>query len=166
MIGAPLRGLAVTYIACHEFHSAAVCGRCLCVTGELLMFCLLTDNGELFTWGRAGPYLGYEVESGNKQMRPRRVSQLEEHRVSQAACGCAHTLGEPCNSLVLAIRSLPLSVCTEGNQVFSFGSNEFGELGLGHEHAVTSPSLVSFTEDPSIYRIACGRNHSAAIDGT
>ena len=26
MIGAPLRGQAVTYIACHEFHSAAVCG--------------------------------------------------------------------------------------------------------------------------------------------
>ena len=27
MIGAPLRGQAVTYIACHEFHSAAVCGE-------------------------------------------------------------------------------------------------------------------------------------------
>lgn len=30
MIGAPLRGQAVTYIACHEFHSAAVCGECVC----------------------------------------------------------------------------------------------------------------------------------------
>ena len=27
MIGAPLRGQAVTYIACHEYHSAAVCGE-------------------------------------------------------------------------------------------------------------------------------------------
>ena len=27
MIGAPLRGMGVTNIACHEFHSAAVCGE-------------------------------------------------------------------------------------------------------------------------------------------
>ena len=49
--------------------------------------------------------------------------------------------------------------------MFSFGSNEYGELGLGHEHPVTQPSLVSFKDTPPIYRIACGRNHSAAIDG-
>ena len=60
----------------------------------MFCLCLYTDNGELFTWGRAGPYLGYTVESGNKQMRPRRVSDLEEHRVTQVACGCAHTLGK------------------------------------------------------------------------
>ena len=53
----------------------------------------LTDNGELFTWGRAGPYLGYTVETGNKQLRPRRVVDLEDHRVTQVACGCSHTLG-------------------------------------------------------------------------
>ena len=35
MIGAPLRGQAVTYIACHEFHSAAVCGGSYTVTSCL-----------------------------------------------------------------------------------------------------------------------------------
>lgn len=57
------------------------------------------------------------------------------------------------------------TVCTEGNNVFSFGTNEYGELGLGDEQQVTKPSLVIFKNDPAIYRIACGRNNSAAIDG-
>lgn len=60
---------------------------------------------------------------------------------------------------------ISLSVCTEGNEVFSFGSNEYGELGLGHERPIATPTLVSFKETPAIYRIACGRNHSAAVDG-
>lgn len=53
--------------------------------------------------------------------------------------------------------------------MFAFGSNEYGELGLGHERPTTRPSLVSVkegsNEGPVFYRIACGRNHSAAVDG-
>ena len=101
-------------------------------------------------------------------MRPRRVSQLEDHRVSQVACGCAHTLGEPPAwhpRMICALESSHPAVCTEGNEVFSFGSNEYGELGLGHEESTTAPSLVLFSGEPAIYRIACGRNHSAAVDG-
>ena len=49
--------------------------------------------------------------------------------------------------------------------MFSFGSNEYGELGLGHEQPTTTPTLVPIKEGVAIYRIACGRNHSAAIDG-
>ena len=50
------------------------------------------DNGELFTWGREGPHLGYEAE-GTKQLRPRRVDFLSEDKVTQVACGKGHTLG-------------------------------------------------------------------------
>lgn len=59
-------------------------------------------------------------------------------------------------------------MCTEGNDVFAFGSNEYGELGLGHERPTVKPSLVSVKKEErlSFYRIACGRNHSAAVDGT
>lgn len=53
--------------------------------------------------------------------------------------------------------------------MFAFGSNEYGELGLGHERPTARPSLVSVKEGskegPAFYRIACGRNHSAAVDG-
>ena len=57
------------------------------------------------------------------------------------------------------------SVCTEANEVFSFGSNEFGELGLGHERPTTRPTQLTAMGRALIYRIACGRNHSAAVDG-
>ena len=49
--------------------------------------------------------------------------------------------------------------------MFSFGTNEYGELGLGHMTSVTTPTFISKLKDIAIYRIACGRNHSAAIDG-
>ena len=125
----------------------------------------IIDNGELFTWGRAGPYLGYEVENSNKQLRPRRVTHLENHRVTQVACGCTHTLGKKLMQLILWLQLLLLTVCTESNQVFSFGTNEYGELGLGHEQPCTVPSLVPVENGAAIYRIGCGRNHSAAVDG-
>ena len=52
MIGAPLRGLAVTYIACHEFHSAAVCGEAATaadgVCWEGVCVCLCRQRGALY----------------------------------------------------------------------------------------------------------------------
>jgi len=128
MIGVPLRGMGVTYVACHEFHSAAVC-----------------DNGEVFTWGKAGPHLGYEVE-GTKQLRPRLVHALSEQKITYVACGCAHTLA-----------------CAETGRVYAFGSNKFGELGLGHNISTTTPTSPEALKD-SIYKVACGRYHSACID--
>ena len=51
MIGAPLRGLAVTYIACHEFHSAAVCG------GPTMFVLVLSGVGSVCRQWRA-VYMG------------------------------------------------------------------------------------------------------------
>ena len=53
--------------------------------------------------------------------------------------------------------------CADSGQVFSFGVNKFGELGLGHDKETTKPVLIP--ELQSAYRVACGRHHSAAIDG-
>ena len=74
---------------------------------------MLADNGELFTWGRAGPYLGYCVEEGNKQLRPRRVMDLENHKVTQVACGCAHTIGKGMACSPSLPLSLSVSVCIQ-----------------------------------------------------
>ena len=54
---------------------------------------MLTATGELYTWGKGGPRLGYESAT-RKEILPRLVEGLEEHRVSQVACGQAHTLGK------------------------------------------------------------------------
>ena len=47
--------------------------------------------------------------------------------------------------------------------MFAFGSNKFGELGLGHNASTTTPVYVETLKD-SIDKVACGRYHSAAID--
>ena len=65
------------------------------VGGCGLTISLPPEDCQLYTWGRAGPHLGYEVEeSGNKQLRPRQLMTSRTYHVTQVACGCAHTLGE------------------------------------------------------------------------
>ncbi len=75
MVGMTLRGVAVTQVACHDYYSAAV-----------------TDDGELYTWGRAGPHLGYDAKA-TKQTTPRKVD-LHGNKVKMVACGISHTLSE------------------------------------------------------------------------
>lgn len=55
--------------------------------------CFISDDGEMFTWGKAGPFLGYEAK-GSKQTAPKRVDFPEPVKVVQVACGVSHTLGE------------------------------------------------------------------------
>ena len=54
---------------------------------------LFVATGELYTWGKGGPRLGYE-SSSRKEILPRFVEGLEEHRVGHVACGRNHTLGK------------------------------------------------------------------------
>ncbi len=57
-------------------------------------------------------------------------------------------------------------VCTESGKLWSFGSNKYGELGLSHggPQATATPTLVECIKG-NVVRVACGRLHSAAIDG-
>lgn len=126
MIDRPLRGRDVVQVACHEFHSAALC-----------------ENGELFTWGKAGPHLGYTV-SGNKQLEPRLVEQLSGKRVKHVACGALHTIA-----------------CSDAGAVFTFGQNKYGQLGLGQTSSDTVPKQLQTLSDVS--RVCSGRYHCAAM---
>ena len=53
---------------------------------------IVPDNGELYTWGKAGPHLGYNTED-TKQMQPRLV-HFEDMKAEYVACGKSHTIGE------------------------------------------------------------------------
>lgn len=55
--------------------------------------------GDLYTWGKGGPRLGYESKS-RKVILPRLVEVLQEHRVTDVACGLTHTLGEQTHSFL------------------------------------------------------------------
>ena len=46
--------------------------------------------------------------------------------------------------------------------VYSFGNNDLGQLGLGHEHSVCHPTQI--TTLPKIKQISCGWNFAACVD--
>lgn len=65
----------------------------MCTPPSLLHTILTTENGDLYTWGKAGPHLGYCLED-TKQLRPRKVDAMVYGRVQAVACGNQHTVGQ------------------------------------------------------------------------
>ena len=51
-------------------------------------------------------------------------------------------------------------IITESGRVFMFGSNNWGQLGLGHENNVEKPSCIKSLKHEKSILIACGRNHT------
>ncbi|KAH8022262.1 hypothetical protein HPB51_023140 [Rhipicephalus microplus] len=49
---------------------------------------------------------------------------------------------------------------TAGGRVFSFGSNEYGQLGHGHKNTVVRPKCVKALKDQRAVLLACGRAHT------
>ncbi|XP_018910621.2 X-linked retinitis pigmentosa GTPase regulator isoform X1 [Bemisia tabaci] len=50
-------------------------------------------------------------------------------------------------------------VCQKG-RVFVFGSNNWGQLGLGHEDTINKPSCVKSLKSEKVEHVSCGRAHT------
>ncbi|ONM36451.1 regulator of chromosome condensation1 [Zea mays] len=123
-------GNCVRAIACGGRHSAAV-----------------TDSGALLTfgWGLYG-----QCGQGNTDdvLSPTCVSSILGSKMQDVAAGLWHT------------------VCTSvDGDVYSFGGNQFGQLGTGSDQAETVPKLVDATslENKNARSVSCGARHSAII---
>jgi alpha-tubulin suppressor-like RCC1 family protein len=57
----------------------------------------------------------------------------------------------------------PLNI--EANNVFSWGKNNFGQLGHGDTKLRNIPTKVDFFDKQNILQIACGDNHCLALEG-
>jgi alpha-tubulin suppressor-like RCC1 family protein len=176
-----LRGMDVQMIACHEWHSAAVC-----------------DNGDLFTWGKNSfGCLGYECE---KQLVPRRVKYLtlEKLQVSVVACGQSHTTIATVEGKTLSFgannrgqlgvgdsraRTTPTivevlegvqvvavacgaeftSAVTDTGQLWMWGANDQGQLGTGQKVDQLFPSRVDGIKELEVCDVSCGDQHTAIL---
>lgn len=75
------------------------------------------------------------------------VDGLEAHSITQVACGAQHTLAQ-----------------NEWGEVFAWGSNSNGQLGLNVEESVIpTPKMVKSLATKQVVQIACGRSHSMAL---
>eukprot|EP00299_Pterocystis_sp_00344_P015996 c8002_g1_i4.p1 GENE.c8002_g1_i4~~c8002_g1_i4.p1 ORF type:complete len:245 (+),score=48.93 c8002_g1_i4:636-1370(+) len=126
-----LKHLKIVTAACGHFHSV-----------------LLDKQGKVYTAGfNFYGQLGLGNTSPNTQIGV--IPSLARENMVMAAAGAHHTL-----------------LLTENGEVFSFGCNLNGELGLGStttESYVTIPNLVSSLLGVRIVKIACGAHHSVAV---
>ncbi|KTF74001.1 hypothetical protein cypCar_00039178, partial [Cyprinus carpio] len=107
----------------------------------------LNDKGQVFAWG-----LGSDGQLGLSNIEdririPRTVKSLSEVHIAQVACG-------NCHSLALA----------RGGQIFSWGQNKYGQLGLGMQGAgVSSPQVLQSLQGVPFAQISAGGAHSFGL---
>ncbi|EHH53834.1 E3 ISG15--protein ligase HERC5 [Macaca fascicularis] len=112
--------------------------------GNLSRF--IVRGGELFAWGQN---LHGQLGVGRKfpsTTTPQIVEHLAGVPLAQISAGEAH--------------SMALSM--SGN-IYSWGKNEFGQLGLGHTESKDSPSLIEALDNQKVEFLACGGSHSALL---
>ncbi|XP_043257878.1 X-linked retinitis pigmentosa GTPase regulator-like [Colletes gigas] len=55
-------------------------------------------------------------------------------------------------------------ICQTG-RLFVFGSNDWGQLGLGHKNHISKPSCVKILKPQKVTHVACGRAHTLICTG-
>ncbi|XP_070265202.1 E3 ISG15--protein ligase HERC5-like isoform X1 [Myotis yumanensis] len=106
----------------------------------------LSKGGELFAWGQnldGQLGLGRILDS---TPTPQLVEHLSGVPLAQISAGKAH--------------SMALSM--SGN-VYSWGRNDFGQLGLGHTDNEDCPSLIEALDNQKVEFLACGGSHTALL---
>eukprot|EP00004_Rigifila_ramosa_P024507 TRINITY_DN7127_c0_g1_i1.p1 TRINITY_DN7127_c0_g1~~TRINITY_DN7127_c0_g1_i1.p1 ORF type:complete len:938 (+),score=202.27 TRINITY_DN7127_c0_g1_i1:1762-4575(+) len=107
----------------------------------------LSDLGTVFSWGRGQHgQLGLgEAGAANIVHTPQRVEALRLKAVVQVAAGYHHSLA-----------------LTDSDDLFAWGWNAHGQLGVGDTVDVFSPKPVTALVDEPIVQISCGFCHSCA----
>lgn len=105
----------------------------------------LSKYGKVFTWGQER-LIGQPDTRGGSNCQPQEVASLSGYFIEDVVCGAEHTL-----------------VLTSDGDVWGWGSNSEGQLGLGHTNSpVREPQLVPCLTGKNIRQISAGRTHSAA----
>ncbi|XP_030832727.1 probable E3 ubiquitin-protein ligase HERC1 isoform X3 [Strongylocentrotus purpuratus] len=104
----------------------------------------LTKDGRVFTFGQ-DRLTGLSENRARLANRPQQVLALAGFFVEDIAVGSEHTVA-----------------LTSTGDVWGWGSNSDGQLGLGHFNTVREPVLVGSLQGKNIQQIAAGRSHSAA----
>jgi E3 ubiquitin-protein ligase HERC4 len=107
---------------------------------------VLTEDHKVYTWGKhENGQLGRENLNRKNKKQPKLVKLLDGHCVVQIACGNDHTMA-----------------LTDDGQVFVWGSNEYGQLGLGEKIKTHQnvPEVIRCLKGVPVRQIVAGDNHS------
>uniref|UniRef100_A0A3Q1GLD4 X-linked retinitis pigmentosa GTPase regulator n=1 Tax=Acanthochromis polyacanthus TaxID=80966 RepID=A0A3Q1GLD4_9TELE len=92
----------------------------------------IPDSGAVFTFGKSKFADNIPSKFWLKNDVPLKI-----------ACGDEHT-----------------ALLTENGKLFMFGSNNWGQLGLGSKLTVSKPTCVKALKSEKVQLVACGRNHT------
>ncbi|KAH0619794.1 hypothetical protein JD844_014057 [Phrynosoma platyrhinos] len=104
----------------------------------------LTKDGHVYTFGQ-DRLIGLPEGRARNHNRPQQVPALSGIFIEDIAVGAEHTLA-----------------LSASGDVYAWGSNSEGQLGLGHTNHVREPTLITSLQGKSIRQISAGRCHSAA----
>ncbi|KAM7405656.1 hypothetical protein PAMP_000090 [Pampus punctatissimus] len=104
----------------------------------------LTKDGKVFTFGQ-DRLIGLPEGRARNHNRPQQVPALSGIHIQDVAVGAEHSL-----------------VLSSTGDVYTWGSNSEGQLGLGHTNHVREPTLATALQGKNIHQISAGRCHSAA----
>ncbi|KAH7554438.1 hypothetical protein ACOSP7_028222 [Xanthoceras sorbifolium] len=128
----------ITQVSCGEYHTAAI-----------------SINGEVYTWGLGNMgQLGHcSLQSGNKEILPRRVVALDGIVIKSVSCGGVHTCA-----------------LTLKGALYAWGGGQAGQLGLGPQTGsfsfIPNDSQMFFRNIPvlvipnGVQHVACGHCHT------
>jgi alpha-tubulin suppressor-like RCC1 family protein len=119
----------VASVSCGGYHTAVV-----------------TTTNDLFTFGAnggGGLGLGYNTDKST----PQRVTFFNSN-VASVSCGENHT-----------------AVVGTTSNLFTFGANGYGQLGIGHNTNRNTPQKVTFFNS-NVASVSCGANHTAVVTNT
>uniref|UniRef100_A0A7S4PM21 SAM domain-containing protein n=1 Tax=Guillardia theta TaxID=55529 RepID=A0A7S4PM21_GUITH len=172
---------SVLSIACGEFHTVAICiegtiwswGRNQCgqlghgntktcyfptqVVGMAKKICIraacggqhtlvLTDANKIYAWGsNAYGQLGLN-RSDKAVLQPDIVDHLRRSGACHVLCGYSHSMA-----------------LMKNEQIYTWGRNDCGQLGLGHYTHSPVPELVTALRSVRVQQIACGYDHCVAF---
>ncbi|XP_067431216.1 probable E3 ubiquitin-protein ligase HERC1 isoform X5 [Thunnus thynnus] len=104
----------------------------------------LACDGHVYTFGQER-LIGLPDSMLKNKSCPQVVPSLEGLFIEDIALGCEH---------VLALSST--------GDVYAWGCNSEGQLGLGHSNPVKEPTLITALQGKNIRQISAGRCHSSA----
>lgn len=109
----------------------------------------LTNWGNVFTFGsNSVGQLGFPDSDGRGLSinEPKLVSAMGAKKIVQIAAGNQHNI-----------------VLTNGGELFAWGLNNRGQLGIGHARNISTPTKIDSLSGVPIAFITCGDSHSFAI---
>jgi len=110
---------------------------------------IVTENRDVFAFGNNSKGQLGCGESGGRHKTPVKITKLCGKHIQSLAAGYDHCFAVVSN---LANR-----------EVYSWGANAYGQLGLDHLEDVYTPTFVPVLTKVSPHQIACGGQHTIAV---